>query len=181
MSSQRIGKYACLELELKYLLRGLPRDLNVDAPHWQITDRYIDNTRLRLRHMKSSATHETALKFTQKYRDAGQTADQTIITNLYLLDDEYRQLSMLPGVQLQKRRYTYENLGLQYSIDVFEGPLAGLVLAEIECETTAELMRLTLPNFVSKDVTDDPFFAGSTLARLDREEFETGFRARTQE
>ena len=46
MTSQRIGKYACLEIESRYLLRRIPDDLLEHPKGWLITDRYLPDTRL---------------------------------------------------------------------------------------------------------------------------------------
>lgn len=178
MSSQRIGKYACLEIEKKYLLSKLPLDLDGHESHWQITDRYLANTRLRLRWMVSPATDQVIFKLAQKYRAAAQDPTQTTITNLYLSAEEYQRLASLDARQLVKQRYEYLHQGRQYSIDVFEGALIGLILAEIECETTEEVAQLPFPDFALRDVTVDPFFAGGALATLDHETFQAGLAER---
>jgi hypothetical protein len=44
MSSQRIGKYACLELELRYLLRELPAELRGGEYNWHYTPAELATT-----------------------------------------------------------------------------------------------------------------------------------------
>jgi hypothetical protein len=79
MASQRIGKYACLEVESRHLLNKIPEDL-LDSPEgWLIIDRYFPNTRLRLRHMQSLSGNEDIYKLTQKYRSETQNAYETTI------------------------------------------------------------------------------------------------------
>jgi hypothetical protein len=73
MTSQRIGKYACLEVEYRYLLSKIPDVLLNNPEGWLITDRYFPNTRLRLRHMQSLSGDENIYKLTQKYRSETQT------------------------------------------------------------------------------------------------------------
>ena len=68
MTSQRIGKYACLEVECRYMLNKLPDELLENPQGWLITDRYLPNTHLRLRHIKSVTGEENIYKLTQKYR-----------------------------------------------------------------------------------------------------------------
>jgi len=84
MTSQRVGKYACLEVECRYLVNMIPDGLLDDLNGWQITDRYLLNTRLRLRHMQLPSGEEHLYKLTQKYRSETQNAYETIITNMYL-------------------------------------------------------------------------------------------------
>jgi len=178
MSSQRVGKYACLEIERKYLLRDLPAGLHRQDHYWQITDHYILNTRLRLRRMVSPATNQAIFKLGQKYRAAAQDHSQTTMTNMYLTEAEYHRLTGLEAAQLVKKRYDYPHQGRRYSIDVFEGHLAGLILAEIEGETVNEVAQLPLPAFALADVTDDPFFEGGALALIDPERFQATLTAR---
>ena len=178
MSSQRMGKYACLEIERKYLLRFLPADLNEHDPHWRITDHYIVQTRLRLRRMVHSVTHQVICKLGQKYPGDGQDMSQCIMTNLYLAEEEYQQLTSLPARQLIKRRYTYRHQARQYAIDIFAGHLDGLLLAEIECESLVEMSNLPAPAFAIQDVTADPFFVGGALAAIEQDVFASALAAR---
>ena len=179
MTSQRIGKYACLEIERRYLLKKAPDDLPVNG--WLITDRYFPNTRLRLRHMKSISGNENIYKLTQKYRSEPQGADETTITNLYLTEEEYKHLEALGGKIIKKRRYPYSVQNHNFSIDVFEGRHQGLILAEMEFERHAELSEFALPVFALKDVTDDPFFTGGNLITMTDEAFRQGLSQRLRD
>ena len=58
MTLQRIGKYACLEVEYRYLLSKIPDGMMDNPKGWLITDRYLPNTPLRLRHMQSLSGDE---------------------------------------------------------------------------------------------------------------------------
>jgi len=174
MTSQRIGKYACLEIECRYLLSKVPEGLLDHPKGWRITDRYIPNTRLRLRHMQSLAGGEEIYKLTQKYRSDPQSAYETTITNLYLTQAEYNHFAILEAKLLQKTRYPYILQNHSFSIDVFEGRHQGLFLAEMELENQAEAGALELVPFALKDVTDDPFFTGGSLAMMTDEAFQQG-------
>jgi hypothetical protein len=77
MSSKRLGKYARLELERRYLLRELPSDLAEQANGWLIVDRYIVDTRLRLRRMIEMESGKIVFKFGQKYRASSQSEVET--------------------------------------------------------------------------------------------------------
>jgi CYTH domain-containing protein len=178
MASQRIGKYACLEVECRYLLSKIPDDL-LDRPQgWLITDRYFSNTRLRLRHMQSLSGDEQIYKLTQKYRSETQNAYETIITNMYLTEAEYNHLAALEAKILKKKRYPYSLPSFSLSIDVFEGRHQGLILAEMEMEERADVNELALPSFALQDVTEDPFFTGGNLVTMTEEEFRQGLSQR---
>jgi CYTH domain-containing protein len=174
----RIGKYACLEVECRYLLDRIPEDLLDGANGWLITDRYFPNTRLRLRHMQSLSGGEHIYKLAQKYRSETQTAYETTITNVYLTEAEYKHFEILEARILRKKRYPYSLPDFSLSIDVFEGRHQGLILAEMEVEQKAGVNELVLPSFVRKDVTEDPFFTGGTLVTMTDEQFRQGLSQR---
>ncbi|MBT3188529.1 MAG: hypothetical protein HN736_03805 [Anaerolineae bacterium] len=171
MNPQRIGKYACLETERRFLLNELPEHLLENSTGWLITDRYIPNTRIRLRHMQSLSDDRNIYKLTQKYRAEHQDASETTITNIYLTKIEYDLFSTLGAKLLRKRRYPYKIKDHTFSIDIFEGRYQGLILAEIEFEKIAEKDKFLLPSFAVKDITDDVFFTGGNLVNLTAEEF----------
>jgi CYTH domain-containing protein len=181
MTSQRIGKYACLEVEHRYLLNKIPDDLLDNPKGWLITDRYFPNTRLRLRHMQSRSGDENIYKLTQKYRSETQNAHETTITNVYLIEAEYDLFAALDGKVLKKTRYPYTLPSYTLSIDVFEGRHQGLILAEMELEKKAGVDELALPSFVLQDVTEDPFFTGGSLVTMTDEEFRQGLSQRLRD
>jgi CYTH domain-containing protein len=181
MTAHRVGKYACLEIEFRYLLSRIPDDLPGSDGGWRITDRYLPNTRLRLRHMKSLSGEENIYKLTQKYRSGTQNAYETTITNLYLTEAEYRHFDVLEAGILEKRCYSYPLPGFSLRIDVFEGRHQGLLLAEMEVEQKEGIDGPALPPFVLKDVTDDPFFTGGSLAAMTDEEFRQGLLQRLRD
>ncbi|NUM46848.1 MAG: hypothetical protein HUU38_19250 [Anaerolineales bacterium] len=159
-------KYARIERERRYRLTQLPPDLPPDSPHTRIIDRYIPGTRLRLRRMENETGNVTALKLTQKYDPPTGTGLETIITNLYLNETEFQALSYLEGPTLCKRRYPYPFNGKTYAIDVFEGPLHGLILCELELDEQTAAQPIPIPPFAAREVTDDPTFTGGHLVTL---------------
>jgi CYTH domain-containing protein len=144
------GKYARFELERRWLLTSLPDGADAGTA---IYDRYIVGTRLRLRRMDSR------YKLAQKDAPSPPDYAVTVITNIYLTPEEYDVLAALPAVELRKRRHHFG----RYSIDVFEGPLHGLVLAEAEFASPEELRAHPDPDFAVRDVTDDVRYTGGWL------------------
>ncbi len=181
MTAQRIGKYACLEVEARYLLTRVPDGLLNQPKCWHITDRYFPDTLLRLRHMKSLSGDEEIYKLTQKYRSEEQSAYETTITNVYLSQAEYTLFAALEARILQKTRYPYTLQNHSLSIDVFEDRHQGLILAEMELEHKAEAGKLDLLSLGLKDVTADPFFTGGSLAMMTDEAFRLGLSQRLWE
>jgi CYTH domain-containing protein len=67
---------------------------------------------------------------------------------------------------LEKVRHTVPFGDLDWTIDVYMGPLAGLIFAEVELEDPDQYVQL--PPWVGQEVTNDPRFKKSALARRAR-------------
>jgi CYTH domain-containing protein len=165
--TERRMKYARVERERRYLLRELPPGLRVNDPHTQIFDNYITGTRLRLRKIRVPERREWTWKLTQKFAPDPDDLSRTVIANIYLSQIEYETLSVFEGNEIRKNRYPYEHAGRKFSIDVFLGPLHGLVLAETELDTNDELRAFAAPpSFAAREVTNDELFTGGRLVEL---------------
>ena len=81
---------------------------------------------------------------------------QGLITNTYLSAAEYDLLASLPAEVLSKTRLSVPPL----SIDVFNPPLHGLVLADVEISTDEAAHSFLLPPAAIAEVTDDARFTG---------------------
>ena len=66
------------------------------------------------------------------------------------------------GALIEKRRYRIPHGDHMVELDVFEGALAGLVLGEIELSSADT--KMTLPDYLGEDVTDDPSYTNARLA-----------------
>lgn len=163
-------KYARIEYERCFLLDDLPSDLGEE--YHRITDTYISQTRMRLRRMEKPDGEFVVAKLGQKYREDGQSEFERTITSIYLNEEEYPVFAELAGEKIVKRRYRYLFEGQKYSVDVFEGNLKGLVLCDVEGESSEQIQSLTMPPFAAKEVTDENFFSGANLAKLSRDEFQ---------
>lgn len=64
---------------------------------------------------------------------------------------------------IEKIRYRIEHAGHTWEVDVFQGDNRGLILAEIELES--EDSDFALPAWISKEVSGDPRYFNSALAR----------------
>ncbi|MER6125824.1 hypothetical protein ABT173_24990 [Streptomyces sp. NPDC001795] len=161
-SSVRPGKYARIERERRFLLAHPPAPSSVTATR-AITDRYLVGTRLRLR--RAQLPDDTCeLKLTQKVPVPLPGAVQGLITNICLSPSEYDLLASLPAAELSKRRFSVPPLG----VDVFDGPLQGLVLAEAEFTTDEEAQSFVPPPECVAEVTDDARFTGGHLVGASR-------------
>jgi CYTH domain-containing protein len=157
-------KYARIEWERRFLLDHFPTGANVTCVR-RIHDRYIESTTLRLR-QQECGEGQTIFKLTQKLAERALPAQQGLITTMYLTKEEHGVLAKLPAKTLTKTRFSVPPFG----IDVFEGVLSGLVLAEAEFQTAAEASALTIPSFIVQEVSDDLRFTGGRLVAAARQE-----------
>lgn len=88
--------------------------------------------------------------------------------NLALTKEAYLHLrEKADGLIITKDRYLIPfNEKLTIELDIFAGPLAPLVLAEVEFETEEEANTFTPPEWFDKDVTNDPSFSNSALSQM---------------
>jgi CYTH domain-containing protein len=156
-------KYAHVERERRWLLATIP---TLTGTPMAITDRYLVGTRLRLREVVDGES--VVRKLGHKVRldtDAGEVA----CTNFYLDDTEWSALSGLTAQVLRKQRWRVVRDGQRVAVDVFDGPLAGLVLAEIDRGFGPD-RGLPAGFDVAADVTHEEAFTGAALAGCSRAE-----------
>ncbi len=75
--------------------------------------------------------------------------------------DMLNELCLEP--QVMKNRYCVEYCGYTWEIDVFLGDNKGLIVAEVELEHADD--EITLPEWVTQEVTDDPKYYNVNLVR----------------
>ena len=156
----RSPKYAHLERERRWLVDPAKSALVEATDPITITDHYIAGTRLRLRRM-ACAGSPPSFKLTRKYECSDPLA-RPIVT-AYLTDAEFDVFAALPSHIIQKRRFLVREDGHDFSVDRFDGALAGLELAEIEMTDDAELRNLPDPAWTVRDVSSDSRYQGGTL------------------
>jgi CYTH domain-containing protein len=152
------GRYAQVEREQRWVLRGRPDD--VDQPV-SIVDLYIPGTRLRLRRMERDG--EVVFKLGQKVRPEPANPEVVKLTNIYLRESEYTVVARLGGDEILKTRWRWTSGVRPVTVDEFGGHLIGLILAEVDL-APGERRLDDLPPAVA-DVTDDDRFSGGALAR----------------
>jgi adenylate cyclase len=68
------------------------------------------------------------------------------------------------GRRVRKRRHRMEHGGRTIEVDVYEGDLDGLVVAEIEFPSEEEARAFEPPEWLGEDVTGDRRYLNETLA-----------------
>lgn len=79
-------------------------------------------------------------------------------------DAEHMFANVCSGSMIEKTRFLVPHAGHEWEVDVFQGPLSGLVWAEVELES--ETQAITLPPWAGREVTGDPRFRHANLLML---------------
>lgn len=149
-----------IELERTYLAKFLPENLE-KCESKEIIDIYIpksaEHPTLRIR--KDGDKFEMTKKEPVKGKDSSRQREQTIS----LTEEEFMELSKIPGKRARKIRYYYDHNGKTAEVDVFQDDLEGLVLVDFEFETIEEKDSFKTPEFCLTDVTQEKFLAGGML------------------
>ncbi|MBP3489408.1 MAG: CYTH domain-containing protein [Roseburia sp.] len=146
-----------MEIERKYLVKTLPENLD-QYPCRQIAQGYL-NTDPVVRIRRSDDT------YTLTYKGKGLLVREEY--NLPLNAESFEHMKQkIDGILITKRRYLIP-FAEKYTIelDVFEGELAPLVLAEVEFETEEEANTFTPPEWFGEDVTFSTEYHNSTLSQ----------------
>jgi adenylate cyclase len=84
-----------------------------------------------------------------------------------LRQDQFEELwPLTEGKRVEKTRYFIEHAPYTIELDVFEGDLEGLVVAEVEFGSEEEAEKFTPPDWFVKEVTWDSRYQNSNLARF---------------
>ena len=156
-------KYARIEYERRWLVGRTarpPLDGNFTT---LIEDRYVDGTRMRLRRMSRPDLGEVKWKLTKKYECVDPSA-RPIVT-CYLTEAEYDLFAGLAARPMRKTRHHLLIDDRWWSLDLFEGALAGLELVEVEAPDAAALAALVAPPWATKEVTHDARYQCGSLAK----------------
>jgi hypothetical protein len=157
-------KYARRERERRFLLAKVPSGIPVRTG--SILDRYIRDTRLRLRRSEEEEAAHSRVTFKLTQKIPSDDGGPGLITTTYLSQEEFEVFSRLPADSLGKTRLSIPPLG----VDVFAGALKGLILAEAEFDTDGDMARFSPPGICVAEVTRDQRFIGARLATMSRAE-----------
>jgi CYTH domain-containing protein len=148
-----------IEREKTYLAKYLP-DLS-GCESKEMVDTYLPENALHpiVRIRKQGDSYMITKKAPVNGSASLQT-DQTIP----LKKEEYDALSLVSTKRIEKVRYYYPFNGRMVEIDVFQGDLAGLVLVDVEFESSDDIDAFPMPEFCLVDITDEKFIAGGMLA-----------------
>lgn len=149
-----------MEIERKYLISHLPEHLD-QYPHRQLEQGYLSTAPV-VRVRKDDDKYELT------YKSKGMMVREEY--NLPLTKDSYEHLrTKIDGRLIVKKRYCIPYGNYTIELDVFEGDLAPLVLAEVEFPTVEEANAFLPPDWFSEDVTFCPLYHNSFLSQLKKQ------------
>ncbi|MCA1622995.1 MAG: hypothetical protein LC768_10870 [Acidobacteria bacterium] len=160
------------ELRRVFLIAALPEPLTRASRHLQIFDNYIENTRLRIRSIRSPETKQWSWILQQ--RISLEDLSQWKISEIFLNESEHAAFEIFEGREIRKNekiqtneirknRYFYNFADKEIEIDVFLGELWGLHLAKVFFATIEEMRNFKIPPFAILEVTNNEFFRGENL------------------
>jgi CYTH domain-containing protein len=148
-----------LEIERKFLVPRLPPDLD-RRPVEQVQQGYLaigdDGVEVRIRRRGE--------RFLLTVKGAGDLA--RVEEEIEIGELRFRALwPLTAGRRIQKRRYRIEHTGAEViELDVYEGPLSGLLTAEVEFESERAASAFEPPAWLGPEVTGDPRYKNRRLA-----------------
>ena len=159
----RHTNYAVMERERRWLCAGVPKVARAAAQIDDLTDIYFPDSQMRLRLCEPLTHGQRYFKLTKKI----QLDDPRhhLLTTIYLSDTEYDTFRLIGGLVVKKRRHRFRLMGHAMAVDMFQGPLEDLVLAEVSFESDGDMALYPTPEFAVREVTHDPQFGGMALSR----------------
>jgi adenylate cyclase len=79
------------------------------------------------------------------------------------VEDAKNLLPICEPYCIEKIRFTFVLDNLTWELDVFQGAHYGLIIAELELEDAD--LQIKLPEWIEKEVSDDPRFYNSNIAK----------------
>lgn len=147
-----------MEIERKFLIDTLPE--NLEQYPCRILEQGYLNTNPVVRIRKDNEHYELT------YKSSGMLSRMEY--NLPLNEESYQHLRQkVDGNLIQKKRYMIPlEPDLTIELDIFEGFLAPLIMAEVEFTSEEQANAFLPPDWFSKDVTFDPQYHNSFLSQL---------------
>lgn len=148
------------EIERKFLVPEAPPELDAGTP---ISQGYLalasEDTELRVRR-KGDATVLTVKSGTGLDRGEREVAiPQEAFEALWALTE---------GRRIEKERLELPHGDATIELDRFGGALDGLLVAEVEFDSTAASESFAAPAWFGREVTDDPAYSNRSLAERGR-------------
>ena len=142
-----------MEIEKKFLIKDLP-DLS-KYEYQEIEQGYLCvSPVVRIRKKND--------KYILTYKGSGLLAHEEIEADL--TEDGYKHLAeKIDGHMITKKRYLIPLDPYTIELDVFEGHMTGLIMAEVEFPSIEAANKFTPPEWFSDEVTNDRRYHNSNM------------------
>jgi CYTH domain-containing protein len=155
-----------LESEMSFLVKEAPPLDGLEPV--EIEQFYLSDTLTPLRLRRYN---QDRFELTKKIPVSRDDLSRQEEINIPLEAEEFEGLKKLAKRGLQKQRYFLPLAdGLRAELDVYEGPLNGLVSVEVEFPDEASRQRFQAPGWFGRDITQDEWATNSFLAGKSLEE-----------
>ncbi|QFJ54634.1 CYTH domain-containing protein [Pseudobutyrivibrio xylanivorans] len=142
-----------MEIERKFLIKELP-DLS-KYNYVDIEQGYLSTQPVVRIRKKNDA-------YILTYKGGGLMAREEI--EAALTKEAYEHLrEKIDGYPITKRRYLIPLDKYTIELDVFEGHMEGLIMAEVEFSSIEEANSFVAPDWFGQDVTEDPRYHNSRM------------------
>jgi len=153
------ARFGAIEIERKFLVPDPPEDLD-RHPSTAIEQGYVaiadDGTEVRIRRRDANAT------LTVKSGGGRSRVEEEIEIDPQRFE---RLWPLTEGRRIEKTRYEIPaGDGLTIELDVYDGALAGLVVAEVEFGSERAADAFAVPDWMGREVTDDKRYKNQRLA-----------------
>jgi CYTH domain-containing protein len=144
-----------VEIERKFLVDRLPDMSEVEAAAIEQGYLALGEDEVRVRRAEGRGV------LTVK-RGGGLAREEAEVE---LNDDQLQSLwPLTEGRRLRKRRHLLPVDGLTAEVDVYEGDLEGLIVAEVEFDSERSARAFEAPEWLGREVTGDPAYLNERLA-----------------
>ena len=157
-----------MEIEKKYLVKAIPDNLENFECH-RIAQGYVSTEPVvRIRQWDD--------EYILTIKSSGLLSHIEIEKSL--TEDEFKAMTeMVKGNTIAKKRYiipliSYGYPELELELDIFEGALDGLIIAEVEFSDTEKAESFVAPDFLGTEVTNDPRYYNSYLSTIDQNDID---------
>lgn len=149
-----------MEIERKYLVQDLEAALQDATCKISIEQAYLSISRVSVVRLRI-ADQEAFLTIKSSSKDGGLSRGEWEYA--IPLSEAQEMLSLAEFRPIQKNRYCVPYQGFVWEVDVFEGELSGLVVAEVELQNKSDVPEL--PAWIGKEVTADRRYSNAYLSR----------------
>lgn len=142
-----------MEIERKFLIKELPDLSKFD---------YVDIEQGYLNVSPVVRIRKKNDKYILTYKGSGLMAREEIEASL--TEDAYKHLlEKIDGYPITKRRYLIPLDPYTIELDIFEGHMKGLIMAEVEFPSIEEANAFKTPDWFGEDVTSDRRYHNSNM------------------